>query len=139
MDSDRHCMSVIVSAIAWLPFIEIIADSTRVSQSSEQAAAGSLQPLMMVKMFLPYFFDNPAGGFKWGPAWSGYPNVLFYLTWPGLLLLINAGRRKQNRALLFVCVLTIGLALGNNLPFFELIQKTVPFFKVSRGPSMILV
>jgi hypothetical protein len=74
-----------VSTIAWLPFLEVFLQSTRMIQTTQQAGTGSLNPLMLIKMVLPYFFDNPAAGIKWGPAWSGFPNSLFYVTWVGLI------------------------------------------------------
>jgi hypothetical protein len=128
-----------ITAVAWLPFAEVLHQSTRVIQTTEQASAGSLNPLMLIKVFLPYFFDNPAAGMKWGPAWSGFPNVLFYFTWMGLILIIHAIRKKNSASLIAITALTIFISMGENFPLFSIIQKVVPFFRVSRGPSIILV
>lgn len=136
--------SVLLSAIVWLPFVEMLLDSTRTQQSLEQAQIGSLKPGMLMKMFLPYFFDKQSIGIKWGPSWSGQPNVLFYFTNFGvlglLLVMFNKKlRNKEDWLFLIFTVATIIFSLGSYLPGFEVIQKIIPLFKVGRYPSMVLL
>lgn len=130
-----------ITAVAWLPFLEVFSASTRMAQSVQQASVGSLHPLMLVKAFIPYFFDNPAAGFKWGPAWSGFPNSLFYITWIGIgsVLFGIKGRNHKTISLSIVVIFTLLFSLGNNLPGFSYIQEAIPFFKLGRYPSMMLV
>lgn len=134
-------LTVGITAVAWLPFLEIFLQSTRILQTSEQAAVGSLHPLMLVKMILPYFFDNPAAGIKWGPAWSGFPNSLFYFTWIGLIGLFVLIQRhiKVNKGLLLFTFFSLLFSMGKYLPGYEFVLNAFPFFKFGRYPSMILV
>jgi hypothetical protein len=132
-------ITVGITAVAWLPFLEVFLQSTRTIQTTEQAAVGSLHPLMLMKMILPYFFDNPAAGIKWGPAWSGFPNVVFYFTWVGIILLARSLRQKNNISLFIFSFATLIFAMGEHFFLFSFIQEILPFFKVSRGPSIIMV
>ena len=136
--------TVIISTMVWLPFTEMLLDSTRMEQSLEQAQVGSLKPEVLIKMIFPYFFDKQNEGIKWGPSWSGQPNVLFYLGNFCLLLLLSnlaiwRKWRKEEWFYFGFVVISIVFAFGENLPGFELVQKAIPLFKFSRGPSMILV
>lgn len=136
--------TILVSTLVWLPFTEMLADSTRTKQSLEQAQVGSLKPGMLIKMFLPYFFDKQSEGIKWGPSWSGQPNVLFYLGNFALLLIISSWfdrkhRRREEWFYLGFVFISLVFSLGEYLPGFELIQKMVPLFKFGRYPSMVLI
>lgn len=139
-----------ISAIAWIPFLEMLLASTRMEQTLSQAVVGSLHPLMLIKFILPYFFDNPQLGMKWGPAWSGQPNVGIYLSWLGLLalgvslirLLKNRVVPQRQREIAFFAVFTLLsliFSLGQYLPGFSLIQLLIPLFKIARYPSMIMI
>lgn len=135
---------LLISAVAWLPFLEMLLDSTRMSQSAAQSQTGSLKLFSMIKAVFPYFFDKQSVGVKWGPSWSDQPNVFFYLgnfsLFSLLLTLINKKQRqKEDIFYLSIVVLTILIALGSNLPGFALLQKFLPFLKFGRGPSMILL
>ncbi len=67
-----------ITALAWLPFVRVLSESTRSIQNSTQAMVGSLNPMMLPKIILPYLFDLPSAGFRWGPAFAGFPHALFY-------------------------------------------------------------
>jgi len=138
------CWTVMLSALIWLPFADLLLKSTRMLQTVEQAGVGSLDPVMTLKMVLPYIFDNPSLGIKWGPAWSGQPNMVFYLTWLGLLMIAIKLKNWQQRTKLdafFIgfTVISLVFSLGSNLPGFQLIQNLIPFFKIGRYPSMVLI
>jgi hypothetical protein len=138
-------LTIGVAAVAWLPFIEALQVSTRTLQTESQALIGSLHPAMLVKFVLPYFFDNPADGVKWGPAWSGQPNVGIYLTWLGWLAVASTlfiKKQAIKREVWFFAALTIFtlvFSLGENLPGFSFIQKIMPFFRIARYPSMMMI
>ncbi|PJC42601.1 MAG: hypothetical protein CO040_03600 [Candidatus Pacebacteria bacterium CG_4_9_14_0_2_um_filter_36_8] len=147
-------LTLLLSAIAWIPFTEMLFKSTRMEQTTTQALVGSLQPAMLIKFVLPYFFDNPASGMKWGPAWSGQPNVGIYVTWLGLLALATSffvtltkliNRKKlvkeDQETLLFFLITLFSLifSLGQYLPGFEFIQKLFPLFRIARYPSMVMI
>lgn len=136
--------SILFSAVAWLPFTEMLGDSTRMSQSLDQAQVGSLRPGMMVKMFFPYFFDKQNVGIKWGPSWSGQPNVFFYVGNFSLLMILAAmldkkQRKREDWFYFIFIVASVIFSLGEFLPGFELIQNFIPLFKFGRYPSMVLI
>lgn len=144
---------LLVSAAAWLPFVEMLLNSTRMEQTTQQALVGSLNPAMLVKFFLPYFFDNPATGMKWGPAWNGQPNVGIYVTWLGWLAigvtfiqrLFNKSKtwlkKLDHETMLFgfFTVVTLVFSLGEYLPGFNVVQQFIPFFRIARYPSMVIL
>jgi len=137
-------LSIALSSVIWVPFIDVLLHSTRMIQSSAQAAVGSLNPLMLVKLVSPYFFDKPTAGMKWGPAWSGQPNVVFYITWLGLGLIGSVitsakTRKKDDWFFGIFCVVTLLFALGENIPGFGLLQQLLPLFRITRYPSMVLM
>ncbi len=143
---------LLISAVAWLPFVEMLLNSTRMEQTAEQALVGSLNPAMLIKFFLAYFFDNPASGMKWGPAWNGQPNVGIYVTWLGWLAIgitflqssfeSKSWRQKPNRETVLFFVFTIAtlvFSLGEYLPGFNFIQQVFPLFRIARYPSMVMI
>lgn len=132
-----------LSAVAWVPFVQMLKDSTRMVQTAEQARVGSLDfPMLLVKPWLAYGFDKPVAGIKWGPAWSGQPNVVFYLTWVGLVSLVLKfllQREKLDHWFFWPILASLIFALGGNLPGFDQLQAALPFLKIARYPSMILI
>lgn len=136
-------LTILISSVIWMPFIESFLESTRMEQTTTQAQVGSLNPLMMTKIFLSYFWDKPSAGMKWGPAWSGQPNAVFYVTLFGLLIIGQSlWRKRKSKLEKFFIYFTAGsliLSLGSYLPGYELVQKLIPFFRVGRYPSMILM
>ena len=145
---------LLFSAVAWIPFLEMLLSSTRMEQTAQQALVGSLNPAMLIKFVLPYFFDNPATGMKWGPAWNGEVNVGIYVTWLGLVALKTVSfsavknlfkRKKQTKVdremLVFFTFtfLSLVFSFGEYLPGFEFIQKIIPLFRIARYPSMVMI
>lgn len=131
-----------LTAFVLLPFIKDLAHSTRAIQTPSQSVMGSLHPLELVKVVLPYFFDNPAAGMKWGPSWNSMPNLVFYVTWFGIFVLgcTMLSKRRNKTDIFFGLTLLFCLlfSLGDRLPGFSHFQTLVPIFKASRGPSLIL-
>jgi len=132
-----------LSAGAWLPFAEMLQNSTRMLQTSNQAIVGSLDPVMLLaKPWLAYAFDKPVAGIKWGPAWSGQPNVVFYLGWLGLFSLaikLIWFRQKIDHWFFWPILGSLIFSFGGYLPGFSWFQNLVPFFKIARYPSMIMI
>ncbi|PIR59501.1 MAG: hypothetical protein COU68_05250, partial [Candidatus Pacebacteria bacterium CG10_big_fil_rev_8_21_14_0_10_45_6] len=135
-------IAVGASAIVWLPFLPTLANSTRVVQSLDQAAAGSLSIGELIHVILPTFFYNPIIGIKWGLLWNAQPNIVVYFGWFGLLLL-GFSLRNLRRAPLFirtlwmVAVASLLFAFGDALPWFSFLSK-IPLLGASRGASGIL-
>lgn len=136
-------ITLLVSAWVLVPFIRTFLDSTRSLQTPDQATRGSLQASMLIKIVTPYFWDHPTAGYKWGPAWSDQPNVVFYLTWTGLGALFVALKswpsspRWFKTASILAAVLII-MAFGSQLPFYEYIVTNIPILSGGRYPSMAL-
>lgn len=136
--------TLLISAVAWIPFVDDLLHSTRMEQSAQQAQVGSLDPVMLIKPFAPYFFDHSVIGMKWGPAWNGQPNMVFVITLFGMLVLgwSLLQWKKWNRwTWLFAgtTLFTTIFSLGENLPGYLLIQQLIPLFRVGRYPSMLLI
>lgn len=131
-----------LTAVAWLPFIPVLQESTRTIQSAEQAAAGSLQVSELIKFFVPTIFEHPVSGMKWGPSWSKPPTLMLFISWIGISV-IGIGilqKKTKIRDIFFGLLILFSLiiAMGDSLPTFELIQK-IPLIKSSRGMSTILM
>lgn len=135
-------ISVCLTSFVWLPFIENIRQSTRAIQSPDQAASGSLAFAEFPKMLLPYLFDNPAGGIKWGVSWGKPPNLVLYFTWFGWLLigwaLLTKHKKKLDWLFLSIFMVSFIVALGNNTPFFGIFNQ-LPIINLTRGLSTILM
>ncbi|MBD3250238.1 MAG: hypothetical protein GF381_01540 [Candidatus Pacebacteria bacterium] len=135
--------SVGLSAFIWLPFIEVFLRSTRMELSLAQAKTGSLHPALLIKMVIPYFFNQVRAGFAWGPVWAGKTNDVFYFGWLGLVVLgFKLFFQKKNWTdwlLLSVASFYLIFSLGEYLPGYSLIQQLLPLFRVGRYPSMALL
>lgn len=133
-----------LSAVIWLPFVDVFMRSTRMLQTAEQAQVGSLHPVMLAKMVLVTVFDNAQAGMKWGPAWSGQPNAVFYITWIGIFVLLQIGTRLKRLArfdvfLFVLSLITLFVSFGSHLPFYTELQTLIPLLRVGRYPSMLLI
>jgi len=133
-----------LSAVIWLPFIDVFVRSTRMLQTAAQAQVGSLHPVMLAKIFLVTVFDNTRVGMKWGPAWSGQQNAAFYVGWLGIFVLGWVSTRlrklaKMDRFLVILSITTLVLSFGAYLPFYTTLQEIIPILRVGRYPSMLLV
>ena len=137
-------LTLALSAVFWMPFVEAFFQSTRMQQTLDQAQLGSLNPIMLAKMIAPAVFDNPIMGMKWGPAWSGQPNVAFYVGWFSLfILLLNLVRWRSwsaiERIFAVLITLTSVFSLGSFLPGYKYVQMLMPLLKWGRYPSMMMI
>ncbi|MGD9129662.1 MAG: YfhO family protein [Candidatus Woesebacteria bacterium] len=135
--------TLLLSAVIYLPFLETLLNSTRTLQTETQAVSGSLHPMELIKMLLPYFFESPHDGMRWGPMWNSMPNVTIYFTGFAFLMLLLSllNKKLRDSEIKFFALflfLTLILALGKYLPFFATLQQILPIFKITRGPSLIL-
>ncbi|MDQ3008627.1 MAG: YfhO family protein [bacterium] len=132
-----------LSSIVLLPFVVTLLDSTRTIQSAVQAGLGSLQLAETIKIFIPYFFDLPVLGIKWGPAWNAFPTALPYIAWFGWLSILLAGRRVRSlprvKFLLLILLGTLILALSSQVPAFVWLLENVPGTSAIRSSSSILL
>ena len=132
-----------LSAVIWLPFLPVLQQSTRVIQSASQAVTGSVHPLEIFKLVVPYIFEKPMAGVKWGPNWNRTPSEVVYLTW--FVLLAGSWKlwtRKiiaKDLLLLVVSAIFLLLSFGEFIPGFSLVQQILPVFKVVRNPGIMLI
>ena len=130
-----------LTAFIWMPFLEVLSESTRTLQTNAQAVSGSLHPSEYIKLFIPYFFDNPKSGLRWGPGWNAFPTVSLYFPWITLVLGFFAVVQKRISSRIYLLaglvVVPLMLALGEYLPGYSLLRQ-IPLFSLTRGPSLIL-
>ncbi len=154
-----------VAAVQLLPTAELALLSQRQSGAEyEFAMTYSFWPWRLITLFAPDFFGNPARGDYWGYAnyWEdcGYLGVL-----PLLLALIAVsiylGQKIRQRTRLspslvthhssllthyssltpffsLLCLLSLLLALGKNLPLYPLVFRWVPGFGFFQAPARFL-
>jgi len=136
-------LSLGFSAFALLPFIETLAGSTRLAQSADQAARGSMHPLEIIKLWVPYFFDAPSLGLRWGPSWNVFPTAVPYVTAFGwLTFLLTLKLKKLDKVQLFLIGMsgvTLFLSLGSFIPGYTWVLEHIPFSTTVRYPSSWLV
>ena len=136
-----------ITAVSWVPLVDFLLKSTRAIQTETQALVGSLHPVTTIKFVLPYFFDHPAHGIKWGPTWNWDTNAGIYLGWLGWLAIggslflkkLKKPLRREVKFFAIVTLLTLLFSLGQNLPGFGSIQKIIPLFRIARYPSMMML
>ncbi len=132
-----------LSAFVLWPFVETLASSTRLAQSADQAAVGSLHPAELIKIWLPYFFDAPAWGLRWGPSWNTFPTAVPYITifgWLTLVLCLKPKRLSVNQVFLVgLAAITLLVSLGKFIPGYTWVLAHVPFSSTMRYPSSWLV
>jgi hypothetical protein len=132
-----------ITAFVFFPFVEALLGSTRTIQTSTQAARGSLHPAEVIKLFIPYFFDAPVLGLRWGPSWNTFPTALPYLTWFGLatlgLSIRKLFRNQQNKLIIVLTIFSFVISFGSFLPGFDWMLNTIPGMSAVRYPSSWLV
>ena len=135
-------VALLLTAIAILPFLETLRTSTRMIQSEKQSTMGSVQPIELFKIILPSVFDNFSEGMRWGPVQSADPNLILYVGWMSLILIMFRLVASPNKKdVFFACSIgaTLLFSMGSNLPGYDFIQKILPVFRYSRGPGSIFL
>lgn len=134
--------AVALSAVVLLPFWAALQHSTRVIQTQQQSSMGSVQPVELLKIFIPSLFDNFKEGMRWGPVQSAEPSLVMYIGWFGVFMLaLRILRKPAPKDIFFACfiVAALSFSLGRFLPGFEFIQKLLPAFRFTRSPSLVMV
>lgn len=126
-----------ITAVAWFPFARVLGESTRSVQNPTQAMSGSLNPRQLPKIIVPYIFDLPLAGFRWGPAYSDFVQTLTYYGLVGLIAL--ALFLKRNFYWLGVFGGLLLFSMGSHFPGFETLYSWLPILNFARFPSMALI
>lgn len=136
-------VTVGATTVLWLPFLETLRSSTRVLQTTTQAASGSITLLDLHKFILPYLFEHHHSGMAWGPAWTGEFTVTPFFGVFGVLVVSiwSFMKRKKNQDVVYASILlaTTILALGDNLPGFSEGMQHIPILSASRGASSLFI
>jgi len=147
-----------VAAVQLLPTAELALLSQR--QSGVEygfAMTYSFWPWRLITLFAPDFFGTPSRGDYWGYAtyWEdcGYIGVLPLLL--ALIALLTCLEQKRRQRTNFspslvtrysslipffslLCLLSLLLALGKNLPLYPLVFRWVPGFSFFQAPARFL-
>jgi hypothetical protein len=126
-----------ITAVAWIPFVRVLSESTRSVQNSTQALSGSLNPIQLIKFFIPYAFDMPLAGYRWGPALSEHVQTVAYYGLVGLISLFLFLKRRLYWLVVFVGLLLY--SMGSHMPGFESLYNWLPFLRFARSPAMALI
>lgn len=136
-------LSLGLSSFVLWPFVETLITSTRMDQSVMQASLGSMHPAELIKMVIPYFFDVPVFGLRWGPSWNTFPTAFPYVTWFGLVALAlslpRLFKEKSGRPLLLLGAVTVVLAMGGFVPGFHWLLTHIPGLSTMRSASTWLL
>lgn len=130
-------VSVLISMVQLLPFVEYVLNSGRGEGLSFAVASHwSLHPKHLINFVLPYFFGNPAvSSYSSG---SQFWVISFYIGIVPLLLVtvfswIRRGKTTSFLFLLFLFFLV--LSFGSHTPLFYLLYNYVLPFKLIRYPA----
>ncbi|PIS31765.1 hypothetical protein COT42_00020 [Candidatus Saganbacteria bacterium CG08_land_8_20_14_0_20_45_16] len=129
------CLSAALAAVQLLPFLELLAHSSRLSGLTfTEAAYFSLEPRKLLEFLLPYFFHLTE--FPWvETGWLKVPYLgIVPLTLALLALLFHQDRRRW---LLVGAALLLLLVIGGSyspIPLYALLFKYVPGFGFFRYP-----
>jgi hypothetical protein len=136
-------LSFSISAVILIPLQDYAAQTTRMNTTTTEALSGSLNPLQLIKFFLPYFWSNPSKGVAWGPDWGIMRENGGYVTVVGLLsMFITAPTLWKKRLLYrFLLLLSFGsLLLSTGRYFWPILffYEHFPQIHFLRSPSAIL-
>jgi hypothetical protein len=133
-------ISICLSMIQLLPFIEYVFNSNRGSGLTYEVASNwSLPPLHLVSFIFPFLFGDPSSSTYLGGAqfWV----MSFYIGFlPIILSFIFSGFRKQKFVffLLGTFLFFLILSFGKYTPLFYLLYKYILPFKLIRYPATIM-
>lgn len=125
-------LGALLSAVGWLPFLELLARSNRAEGlSAFQAGRFPLIPAQLPELLLGPLSASPEAGTLQG----AFLPVAFLGLGP-LLLLLRGRRALLLSALLGLLVLA---ALGPGLPLWELLRRAIPLLWPIRFPAKLML
>ncbi len=125
-----------LSSIQLIPFLEAAWLSSRVANSTFQAASEySFPPAHLVTLLMPAYFGEPTTLGYWSvPV---FEELAYYGGVTGLLGLALALRRPDRLIWLYLALAVLGLwlALGHYSFFYRLAYTVMPFLRLTRAPA----
>ncbi|MBL7069189.1 MAG: YfhO family protein [Candidatus Omnitrophica bacterium] len=129
-----------ITAAQLLPFLELVANSTRSgSQAFDLVARESILPAELFSFFIPHLFGNTtvAGGHLRVQEWI----ISFYIgIMPILFILFAIFRKPDRKTLFFTAVLAVSLilAMGKYTPVYNFLYKYIFGFGYIRYPAKFI-
>ncbi len=113
-----------LSAGQLLPFLELLAQSSRTALSFHEASLGSLHPVLLLGMLFPLILNLPEYY-----IFIGVSALVF-----GLLGLTTTFQ-KSSRPYIYLLVITLVMSLGSYTPIYKVLYAVVPGFSLLRVPA----
>jgi hypothetical protein len=124
-------LTAVVTAIGWLPMLDLIANGNRAAGDLAYASFGKLEWLHVVGLFTRPPMDAPL-------SWEMNSHLGFAWTIPGLIGVFLLRDRRQ-RILLLLAFLLFCFCFGDQSIVFHLIYKLVPGAGSFRIPARMLI
>lgn len=132
--------SIIIGAVVFGPFLELVNNSTRSMMNASDVLSGSLHPAFFLQWLIPNFFSHPHLGMLWGPAWDHLKQADGYSGWIGIVAVILLVLKKQKiwyeRACLWTLLVSVVLMIEGYIPGVRRLVSLLPILRVIRTPSM---
>jgi hypothetical protein len=128
-----------VSAVQWLPSMEVLRLSVRASPSTGLTDYWSVAPLGLLQCLLPARLDplplrDDVRAKLFESREPYLPSLYLGLSALGFALIALTGGRRIARALGLMAVVGIALAVGDHLPFLHAAQIALPVLRMLRFP-----
>ncbi len=130
----------IVTAIQWIPTIQLIGESARsIDQSNWQQEGWFLPWQHLIQFVVPDFFGNPTTLNYWG-AWN-YAELVGYVgIFPLLMAFFALFFRHDKKTLFFGCVLFLSLIFSLPTPLAKLpYMFSLPFFSTAQPTRLLFL
>lgn len=125
-----------LTAIQWLPQVELLMHSAHLKVPFEEATLLSMPPWQLPNLFIPNLFGHPARGFYWGVG--NYWDVAMHVGAVTTALAIYAAFDKHLKAirLPIMAMMAAGclLSLGRFMPLYEWLYERLPLMSSIRAP-----
>jgi hypothetical protein len=136
-----------LTALQWLPALELMRMSTRTQLEVKNAFAFSLPPWQLLTLVIPNFFGSPQFGNYWGAgndfevcAYTGIVTLLLALVGASASKLnIPIGDRVRRGFWIGMVIIGLLLAMGGFSPIYRVLFEMTPILKMWRAPARFLL
>jgi hypothetical protein len=134
-----------LSAVQWMPALELLAQSTRHNLPASEREAWSLHPLAALEVAFPIFWrllpQVPSDPMDYVDLQGGLVSSV-YLGVPALMLVaaaLTAGSGRRRFWLGLTGLAAFAVALGRHAPAYRLLVLLVPLLRIVRYPVKAMV
>ena len=135
--------SVVIGALLFGPFLELVRYSTRSMMTTSDVLNGSVHPAFFLQWLIPNFFTNPQLGMLWGPAWDHLKQADGYSGWFGIVVVVLLVLKKKKvwyeRVCLWMLLVSVILMIEGYIPGVQKLVSLLPILRVIRTPSMAVL